>query len=105
MGVNLLPFIDADRIQKIVKIVLEKGELSEEEKKLNERGENLLISRDLTIENNNNIQGNLSLNEAINTYGKKLKDDSEIKGIHPGNVNKDKSKIYIFKKKETNKKH
>ena len=105
MGVNLLPFIDADRIQKIVKIVLEKGELSEEEKKLNERGENLLISRDLTIENNNNFQGNLSLNEAINTYGKKLKDDSEIKGIHPGNVNKDKSKIYIFKKKETNKKH
>ena len=103
MGVNLLPFVDADRIKKIVEIVMQKGELTDEEKKLNERGDNIIITRDLMI--SNKFQGDLSIHEKMNTYGKTLKDDSEIKGIHPGNVNKDKSQIYIFKKKINGKKH
>ena len=53
----------------------------------------------------NYFQGDLSIHEKMNTYGKFLKDDLEIKGIHPGNVNKDKSQIYIFKKKINGRKH
>ena len=103
MGVNLLPFVDADRIKKIVEIVIKKGELTEKDKKLNERGDNILITRDLMV--SNYFQGDLSIHEKMNTYGKFLKDDLEIKGIHPGNVNKDKSQIYIFKKKINGRKH
>ena len=103
MGVNLLPFVDADRIRKIVEIVMKKGELTEEDKKLNIRGDNILITRDLNV--SNYFQGDLSIYELMNTYGKFLKEDSEIKGIHPGNVNKDKSQIYIFRKKINGKNH
>ena len=103
MGVNLLPFVDADRIRKIVEIVMKKGELTEEDKKLNIRGDNILITRDLNV--SDYFQGDLSIHELMNTYGKFLKEDSEIKGIHPGNVNKDKSQIYIFKKKNRKIKH
>ena len=103
MGVNLLPFVDADRIKKIVKYVIDKGKLSEKDKKLNERGNNILITRDLKIENY--FQGELSIHKFMNTYGKFLKDDSTIKGIHPGNVQKDKSQIYIFKNKINGRKH
>ena len=103
MGVNLLPFVDADRIRKIVEIVMKKGELTEEDKKLNIRGDNILITRDLNV--SDYFQGDLSIHELMNTYGKFLKEDGEIKGIHPGNVNKDKSQIYIFKKKNRKIKH
>ena len=103
MGVNLLPFVDADRIRKIVEIVMKKGELTEEDKKLNIRGDNILITRDLNV--SDYFQGDLSIHELMNTYGKFLKEDSEIKGIHPGNVNKDKSQIYIFRKKINGKNH
>ena len=103
MGVNLLPFVDADRIRKIVEIVMNKGELTEEDKKLNIRGDNILITRDLNV--SDYFQGDLSIHELMNTYGKFLKEDGEIKGIHPGNVNKDKSQIYIFKKKNRKIKH
>ena len=91
MGVNLLPFVDADRIQKIVKCVLDKGQLTEKDMKLNQRGDNILISRDPQVANY--FLGNLTIHEQMNTFGKCLKDDSEIKGIHPGNVAKDKSQI------------
>ena len=103
MGVNLLPFVDADRIKKIVQFVINKGELNEKEKKLNERGENILISRDINLLNY--FQGVLTQYTAIDTFGKYIKDDSEIKGIHPGEVKKDKSHIYIFKKKENGRRH
>ena len=103
MGVNLLPFVDADRVRKIVDIVMKKGELTEEDKKLNKRGDNILITRDLNV--SNYFQGDLSIHALMNTYGKFLKEDNEIKGIHPGNVNKDKSQIYIFKKKNKKIKH
>ena len=103
MGVNLLPFVDADRIKKIVQCVINRGELTEKEMKLNERGDNILISRNLEI--SKYFQGELNIHEKLNTYGKKLRDDSEIKGIHPGNVDKDKSQIFIFKKKINGKNH
>ena len=103
MGVNLLPFVDADRIKKIVKCVMDKGELTEKEIKLNERGNNILISRDLKILNY--FQGELNIHKELNTYGKYLKDDKEIKGIHPGNVDKDKSQTFIFNKKNSIIKH
>ena len=103
MGVNLLPFVDADRIQKIVKCVIDKGQLTEKDIKLNQRGDNILISRDPQV--SNYFLGNLKIHEQMNTFGKCLKDDSEIKGIHPGNVTKDKSQIYIFEKKLNGRKH
>jgi hypothetical protein len=103
MGVNLLPFIDADRIKKIVKNIIDKGGLNEKEKKLNKRGENILISRDLEIFKY--FQGELSINSEMNTYDKYLKEDSVMKGIHPGDVKKDKSQSFIFKKRVNNKKH
>ena len=103
MGVNLLPFVDADRIRKIVEIVMKKGELTEEDKKLNIRGDNILITRDLNV--SDYFQGDLSIHEMMNTYGKFMKEDSEIKGINPGNINKDKSQIYIFRKKINGKNH
>ena len=103
MGVNLIPFVDADRIKKIVDIVIKKGELTEKDLKLNERGNNILISRDFEIANH--FEGILSINDSINTFGKNVKEDCEIKGIHPGNVTKDKSYIYIFEKKENGRKH
>ena len=103
MGVNLLPFIDADRVQKVVKSVFDKGELTEKDKKLNERGENILISRDDNILNY--FQGDLYINEQMNTFGKNIKDDSEIKGIHPGDIKPDKCQIYNFRKKSGFKNH
>ena len=103
MGVNLLPFIDADRIQKVVKNIIDKGVLTEKDKKLNERGENILISADAEIANY--FQGELHINEQMNTFGKFVKDDSEIKGIHPGDIKNDKCLIYIFRKKQNIKKH
>jgi 5'-3' exoribonuclease 2 len=103
MGVNLLPFIDADRVQKVVKSVFDKCELTEKDKKLNERGENILISRDYNILNY--FQGDLYINEQMNTFGKNIKDDSEIKGIHPGDIKSDKCQIYNFRKKSGFKNH
>lgn len=103
MGVNLLPFIDADRIKKIVKNIIDKGGLNEKEKKLNKRGENILISRDLEIFKY--FQGELSVNSEMNTYNQYIKEDSVMKGIHPGDVKKDKSQSFIFKKRVNNKKH
>ena len=103
MGVNLLPFIDAERVQKIVKSVIDSNKLNEKEKKLNERGDNLLISKDLEIIKK--IEGNLSINSEINTYNEELKSNSIIKGINPGDVKKDKCQCFNFKKKINNKKH
>ena len=103
MGVNLLPFIDADRIKTIVKNVLKKNKLNEKEKNLNKRGENLLISTDLEIFKN--FEGELTIHSQINTYDQYLKEDSVIKGIHPGDVKKDKSQSFIFRKRINNKKH
>ena len=103
MGINLIPFIDAERIQKIVKIVLDNNKLTDKEKKLNERGDNLLISRDLEILKK--FEGELKINDEINSYNQYLKEDSIIKGIHPGNVKTDKSQTFIFKKRINNKKH
>jgi hypothetical protein len=100
MGVNLLPFIDAERVKKIVKNVIDNGALNEKEKKLNQRGENILISKDLEI--THYFQGELSIHPEMNTYDKFLKEDSVIKGIHPGDVKKDKSQSFIFKKKVNN---
>ena len=103
MGVNLLPFIDAERIQKIVQNVIDKNKLSDKEKKLNKRGDNLLITKDLKIVKT--FQGVLNINSEINTYNQYLKEDSVIKGIHPGDVKKDECKIFNFKKKINNKRH
>ena len=103
MGVNLLPFVDAERIQKIVKSIIDKGKLNEKEIELNKRGENILISKDLEIYKYFN--GELSIHPQINTYDKFLKEDSIIKGIHPGDVKKDKSQSFIFKKRFNNEKH
>ena len=103
MGVNLLPFIDADRIKNVVKTVLNKNLLNEKEKKLNQRGDNILISKDLEIFRH--FEGNLQIHSEINTYDQYLKEDSVIKGIHPGDVKKDKSQSFIFQKKNNNKRH
>ena len=103
MGVNLLPFIDADRIQKIVKDKIDKKEISDYELILNERGENLLITCDLNVENF--FEGILTLHPKYNTFSKEFKVESEIKGLNLEDVKKDKSKSYIFKKKINNKKH
>ena len=103
MGVNLLPFIDAERVKKIVKTVIDNGKLNEREKKLNQRGENILISKDLQI--TNYFEGELSIHPEMNTYDKFLKEDSVIKGIHPGDVKRDKSQSFIFKKKINNIRH
>ena len=100
MGVNLLPFIDAERVKKIVKNVIDNGALNEKEKKLNQRGENILISKDLEI--THYFEGELSIHPEMNTYDQFLKEDSVIKGIHPGDVKKDKSQSFIFKKKINN---
>ena len=103
MGVNLLPFIDADRIQKVVKTIIDNNKLNEKEKKLNKRGNNILISRDLEIFKK--FEGELTIHSEINTFNKFLKEDGVIKGIHPGDVDKDKSQSFIFNKKINNKKH
>jgi hypothetical protein len=103
MGVNLLPFIDADRVQKVVKKIFEKGGLSDNDKKLNERGENILITTDAKI--SEYFQGKLCIHKIMNTFGKSVKDDSEIKGIYPGDIKKDKCQVYIFYKKPTIKNH
>ncbi len=103
MGVNLLPFIDADRIQKVVKTIIDSNKLNEKEKKLNKRGNNILISRDLEIFKK--FEGELTIHSEINTFNKFLKEDGVIKGIHPGDVDKDKSQSFIFNKKINNKKH
>ena len=103
MGVNLIPFVDADRIKKIVKNVIDKGKLNEKELKLNQRGENILISKDLKI--THYFQGELSIHPEMNTYDQFLKEDSVIKGIHPGDVKRDKSQSFIFRKKINNKMH
>ena len=71
MGVNLLPFIDAERVKKIVKTVIDNGKLNEREKKLNQRGENILISKDLEI--THYFEGELSIHPEMNTYDKFLK--------------------------------
>ena len=103
MGVNLLPFIDADRIKNVVQKILNKNLLNEKEKKLNKRGNNILISKDLEIFHH--FEGNLSIHSEINTYNQYLKEDSIIKGIHPGDVKIDKCQSFIFLKKTTNKRH
>ena len=103
MGVNLLPFIDADRIKNVVQTILNKNLLNEKEKKLNQRGNNILISKDLEIFHH--FEGNLSIHSEINTYNQYLKEDSIIKGIHPGDVKIDKCQSFIFLKKTTNKRH
>ena len=103
MGVNLLPFIDADRIKNVVQKILNKNLLNEKEKKLNQRGNNILISKDLEIFHH--FEGNLSIHSEINTYNQYLKEDSIIKGIHPGDVKIDKCQSFIFLKKNTNKRH
>ena len=103
MGVNLLPFIDADRIKNVVQKILNKNLLNEKEKKLNQRGNNILISKDLEIFHH--FEGNLSIHSEINTYNQYLKEDSIIKGIHPGDVKIDKCQSFIFLKKTTNKRH
>ena len=41
----------------------------------------------------------------MNTFGKYVRDDNEIKGIHPGDIKIDICQIYIFNKKETIKNH
>jgi 5'-3' exonuclease len=103
MGVNLLPFIDAERIQKVVANIINNNKLNEKEKKLNERGNNILISRDLEIFRK--FEGELTIHPEINTFNKYLKEDSVIKGIHPGDVNRDKSQSFIFIKRINNRKH
>ena len=103
MGVNLLPFIDAERIQKVVTNIINNNKLNEKEKKLNERGNNILISRDLEIYRK--FEGELTIHPEINTFNKSLKEDSVIKGIHPGDVNRDRSQSFIFIKRINNRKH
>ena len=103
MGVNLLPFIDAERIKKIVKNKIDKKEISDKELILNERGENLLITRNLNIEKI--FDGILSLHPKFNTFNKEFKGEDEIKGLNLDDVKNDKSKIFIFKKKVNNKCH
>ena len=41
----------------------------------------------------------------MNTFGKYVRDDNEIKGIHPGNIKIDICQIYILNIKETIKNH
>ena len=53
----------------------------------------------------NYFQGDLYINEQMNTFGKYIKDDSEIKGIHPGDIKSDKCQIYNFRKKSGFKNH
>ena len=103
MGVNLLPFIDAERIQKIVKMIIDNNILNEKEKKLNRRGDNILISKDLEIYKH--FEGELSIHSEINTYDNYLKEDAIIEGIHPGDVKNDKCQSFIFKKRINNKRH
>ena len=55
---------------------MDKGELTEKEIKLNERGNNILISRDLKILNY--FLGDLNIHKELNTYGKYLKDDKDL---------------------------
>ena len=101
MGVNLIPFVDAERIQKVVKNIIDKDKLNEREKKLNERGDNILIKRNEEFY----FVGEFSLNKEMNSYNTYLKEDRFIKNIHPGNVEKDKSMIYIFRKIKNDRPH
>ena len=99
MGVNLLPFIDAERVHKIVEIVINenKDELNKKAIKLNKRGDNILISKN--IKNAKYLDGEFIV---IDNIGEK---DKNIKRLHLEEVKEDKSNIYIFKKLKTNKKH
>ena len=97
MGVNLLPFVDEERIHKIVRTAINKGKLNKKEMKLNERGNNLLISNDKEI--SKYIEGELK------PYDFSFEEDISIKGIFPGKVKEDKSQIFIFEKKINNKNH
>ena len=98
MGVNLLPFIDEERIHKIVEIVINKNknELNKKGMHLNKRGDNILIS--------NNIK-NINLNGELITIKKNIEKDRDIKGINLDEIKEDKSKSYIFKKRNEKIKH
>ena len=105
MGVNLLPFIDAERIQRVVDIILNENKklLNKKEMNLNKIGDNILISKDQDIFNNFN--GELSKYPDIISYDNFLKEYNFIKDIQVDKVKQDKSENYIFKKIINNKTH
>ena len=69
MRVNLLSFIEAERIQKIAKVKIDKNEKSENGIALNQRSENLRTTINLNIE-------------------KIFKGESCIKGLFPDDTKK-----------------
>ena len=104
MGVNLLPFIEEEKIHKMIEIVLNKksSELNEKQKKLNNFGNNILItaSSDFT-----NFEGDIIKNPEIINYKQFEKDYNFIKDIQLEKIEKDETKNYFFMNKKNNKKH
>jgi len=100
MGVNLLPFVDANRIHRIVEIILNKykKKLSEKDIKLNRRGDNILFSQDLQIIKN--------FNGELIACDKSLEEENTtVKGLLLENPKQDKSKYYKFLKDKKKIKH
>ena len=100
MGVNLLPFVDEERIHRIVEIVLNKykKDLSKKDIKLNRRGDNILFSQDLQIIKN--------FNGELKSCDKSLEEENTtIKGLFLDSPKQDKSKCYKFLKDKKKIKH
>ena len=99
MGVNLLPFIDAERIHKIVEVVMNKNKdkLNKNSLKLNGRGDNILISDN--SKNIHTLEGELIALKNI------IEKDYDMKGINIDKLKEDKSNNFIFKQNNTIRHH
>ena len=100
MGVNLLPFVDEERIHRIVEIILNKykKELSKKDINLNRRGDNILFSQDLQIIKN--------FNGELKSCDRSLEEEkTTIKGLFLDSPKQDKSKCYKFLKDKKKIKH
>ena len=105
MGVNLIPFIDENRIKKVVQNNLKLNNFSKKELELNQVGNNLLICNEENF--SDYVQGDFEIDENKNSFNKNINYDKikEFKGLFLENVKNDKSKCFIFVKKFNGIKH
>ena len=104
MGVNLLPFIDEERIHKMLQIVMSKKykELNENQKKLNNFGNNIIITKNIDIKN---FEGEINNNPEIINYNIFLKEYDFIKDIQLEKIKEDLTKQYFFTNSKNNNSH
>ena len=104
MGVNLIPFIDENRIRKIIKEKIAENAFTQDEQKRN------LFSKDLFFckgnKNQQQIIGTFTLSNEYNSYGNNvnipLYDNNK---LNLKNINEDKIKCYLFEQGQADKEH